>query len=189
MTSHMTGPADDELKAHEVVARIGRRHDHPGPPRSPAREETTKPAHDVTASPRLLARLESQAARGQRGTFTALIGPRTFTAITERIAVEPPQERHYELAYELTAALKERVPQALLRDLARPVTQFSVRYDVSDTLAALTMAPPDTAKLAMATRYTYAPTATNVLGLPQELADLLAWFKQAAWRHAGKDVR
>ena len=189
----MTTTDDQDLRAHEVVARVGAK-------RRAAAAGAGEAMPAVAATPRagfqpadivpaLLARLLGQPLAADRMSYLRPMSPPAFTPVGCRFAeVDEASERTWEVAEEIRAALGTAVPQALLRDLHRPVRQVEIAFEVDEALREALRPIEFTAAAMMATNWR-AARAPSPWQLPPDIAALRQWFAGASWATLGKDRR
>ena len=189
----MTPDAQADLRAHEVVARLGAKRRATadagaGAAMAPAVAAPSRPSFQPTdIAPALLARLLGQADAADRMAYLRPMAPPSFAPVGCRVdAADVAPERTWEVADDLRSALATAVPQALLRDLHRPVRQVEIAFEVDEALREALRPSEFTAASIMATNWRAAPTPSP-WQLPADIAAIRQWFAGADWATLGKD--
>lgn len=190
----MTTTDEPDLRAHEVVARVGAKRRAGGADAAVAMAPAVGPPprrgfQPADVAPALLARLLAQVPAADRMIYLRPMSPPPFTPVGCRVdEVDPAGERTWEVADEIRSALGAAVPQALLRDLHRPVRHVDIAFEVDEALREALRPSAFTAAAMMATNWRAAPSPTP-WQLPADIAALRQWFAGATWATLGKDRR
>lgn len=189
----MMDPEPLELRAHEVVARLGasRRAAQGLSAATPAWATPPPRWRPADIDLALVQRLLAAEGAGDRLTKLVPQGAPAFAPIVLPLRGEGAQgqaEREWAGAEEIRSAMDAAVPQSLLRDLHRPVPEIAATYEVDEALREALRPCEFTAADVMAERWRAAPSPSP-WQLPQDVADVLQWFASGSWATIGKDRR